>query len=70
MRARLAVLAFAAFASSVALADGISSEQADQILQELRAIHGRLLAGDRRRTRPRGQLVNDAAASAVVENDS
>ncbi len=45
MRARLAVLAFAAFVSSVALAEGISSEQADQILQELRAIRGLLERG-------------------------
>jgi protein-disulfide isomerase len=46
MRARLAVLAFAALASSLAFAaDGISSQQADAILQELRAIRGLLERG-------------------------
>ena len=55
MRGRVAVLAFAAFASSVALADGISSEQADQILQELRAIHGLLERGAQPAAQPQLQ---------------
>ena len=45
MRARLAVFALVAAASTVAFADGITSQQADQILQELRAIRGLLERG-------------------------
>ncbi len=45
MRARLLVLAFAALASSLAFADGITSQQADAILQELRNIRALLERG-------------------------
>lgn len=45
MRARLLVLAFAALASSLAAADGITSQQADAILQELRNIRALLERG-------------------------
>ena len=46
MRAPIVVLVFAAaLASSLAFADGISSEQADAILQELKAIRGLLERG-------------------------
>jgi protein-disulfide isomerase len=44
-RARLAVLVFAALVSSLALADGITSQQADAILQELRNIRALLERG-------------------------
>ena len=45
MRARLLFLAFAALASSLAAADGITSQQADAILQELRNIRALLERG-------------------------